>query len=394
VERGQPFGARAFLALTVPALLLLIACRPAAQASPKEAPAGSVAPEAQQSASSGGSTEPTSGPGPSAEADEQALAAFYRGKTIKILVGFGPGGGYDLYARLVARYMGAYIPGNPNFIVENRDGAGSLLATNAAYAAEPRDGTVLLTFSEGLVLQPLLGAPGVAFDAARFNWLGSAVQTTHACAARTDLAVSAQGVVDGQPLIMVTSDPGSSPYDVPAVLNAALDLKLKLVSGYRSTPHMLLAIEQSEGDALCTTLSTLIEPQGRPFLEGSPPKGKIFLVVGATVPPGQASNPWVQGVPSAESFARTDEARALLRVIDTPAHMHKPYVAPPDVPPARVAMLRRALASTFADRQFQAEVERLGLAASPISGEETARIVAELQQTPAPVVARLKELLR
>jgi hypothetical protein len=394
MQRGDCFTARVFLTLAIPALLLTAACRPATQASPKEAPAGSAAREAQQSVSTARSAEPTSSGTPAAGSDEQALAAFYRGKTIKILVGFGPGGGYDLYARLVARYMGAYIPGNPSFIVENKDGAGSLLATNAAYATEPRDGTVLLTFSEGLVQQQLLGAPGVAFDAARFNWLGSAVQTTHACAARTDLAVSAQRVVDGLPLIMVTSDPGSSPYDVPAVLNAALDLKLKLIGGYRATPNMLLAIEQTEGDALCTTLSTLIEPQGRPFLEGSQPKGKIFLVVGAAVPPGQASNPWVQGVPSAEAFARTDEARTLLRVIDTPAHMHKPYVAPPDVPPARVEMLRRALASTFDDPQFKAEVERLGLAASPIGGEETARIVAELQQTPAPVVARLKELLK
>src|SRR3954466_11061555 len=156
VERGRRFRARAFLALTISALLLMSACRPTTSASPKQAPAGSVAREAQQSASTGRSTAPTSGEEQSAEADEQALAAFYRGKTIKILVGLGAGGGYDLYARLVARYMGAYIPGNPNFIVENRDGAGSLLATNAAYAVEPRDGTVLLTFSEGLVLQQLL----------------------------------------------------------------------------------------------------------------------------------------------------------------------------------------------------------------------------------------------
>jgi tripartite-type tricarboxylate transporter receptor subunit TctC len=290
--------------------------------------------------------------------------------------------------------MPKYIPGSPHIIVENRAGAGSLIAANMLFNMEPKDGTVFGTIGEGLPLQQRLGARGVSFDAAKLNWLGSAVQTTYACAARAGLGITADELLAGKNLIMASSDPGSSPYDVPAVLKEALGLNLKLVAGYRSTPVMVQSIERQETDALCTTLSTLIEPAGRALLGGDRPVGKLFLVIAEKIPLSQANHVWVKGTPSAERLAKSQEAKALLAAFDAPARMHKPFVAPPQVPPERIAMLRRALTRTFEDDSFRAEVSRLSLVASPISGEETTEIVQSVLNTSEETVAILRRILK
>lgn len=328
-----------------------------------------------------------------AEVGHGELARFYQGKTMRIIVGYGPGGGYDLYARLVARHMAKYIPGSPSIIVVNREGAGSLVAANALYATEPRDGTVIGTVSEGLPLLQRLGSKGVLFDAARFNWLGSAVQTTYACAARTSLAVGIQDLQKGRRLIMAGSSPGSSPYDVPIVIKEALGFDLKVVSGYRNTPILIQSIENGETDALCSTLSTLIEPAGRALLAGTPPLGKIFLVVASELPRTQADHPLVRGAPSAEAIATSAASRHLLAAFDAPAQMHKPFVAPPDVPPERVALLRKALAETFQNEEFKAEVAKSSLVASPVSGAATARIVETVLGMPDDTARVLQRIL-
>lgn len=332
-------------------------------------------------------------PGFAAEANS-ALADFYRGKTMKIMVGFPPGGGFDLYSRIIARHMPKYIPGSPNIIVENRAGAGSLIAANFLFNAEPKDGTVFATIGEGLPLQQRLGARGVSFDAAKLNWLGAAVQTTYACAARTKLGITVDALLAGKNLIMASSDPGSSPYDVPVVLKEALGLNLKVVAGYRSTPVMVQSIEREETDALCTTLSTLLEPAGRQLLGGDPPLGKLFLSIAEQIPPTQANHAWVKGMASAERLAKSPNAKALLAAFDAPARMHKPFVAPPDVPADRVAMLRQALARTFEDADFKSEVSRLSLVASPISGEETAGVVQSVLNTSEETATVLRRILK
>lgn len=326
--------------------------------------------------------------------DVDGLGDFYRGKTMKIVVGFPPGGGFDLYSRLIARHMPKYIPGRPNMIVENRAGAGSLIAANILYTTEPKDGTVFGTIGEGLPLQQRLNARGVSFDVTKFNWLGSAVQTTYACAARTALGITADALLGGKKLIMASSDPGSSPYDVPAVLNEALELNLKLVAGYRSTPVMVQSIEREETDAMCSTLSTLIEPAGQPMLGGNPPLGKLFLVIADQIPPTQANHERVKGTASAERLAPSPNAKALLAAFDAPARMHKPFVAPPQVPPERIRMLRQALAETFEDASFKSEVSRLSLVASPISGEETTEIVQSVLNTSEETATILRRILK
>lgn len=334
------------------------------------------------------------GIGAADDLNADALARFYSDKTMRILVGYGPGGGYDLYSRLISRHMGKYIPGSPKFMVQNRPGAGSLIAANLLYNSEPKDGTVFGTISEGLPFQQRLGAEGVQFDSRKFNWLGSAVQTTYACAARSDLGITTSALKSGKLLVMAGSDPGSSPYDVAAVLRDVLGLKLKLVAGYRNTPVLIQSIEQRETDALCTTLSTLLEPAGQLLTGGAVPLGKLFLVFANDVPAIQSNHPWVQGTPSAEQLAVTDEARAVLAAFDSPSRMHKPYVAPPGVPVERVSMLRQALANTFSDAGFQAEVGTSKLVASPISGEETAKVVEAVLDTPHEIINVLREILR
>lgn len=329
----------------------------------------------------------------SAVADDPA-ASFYSDQTVKVIVGFGAGGGGDMYSRLIARHMAAHFPGKPTIIVQNMPGAGSLKATNYLYNIAPSDGTVIGTFSEGLLLRELLGREGVKYEFTRFNWIGSAVNTTYACAARTDLDVNARDVLGGRSLVMAASALGSSPYDVPVVLNAVLGLKLKVVRGYRSTPDFVHAIEKGEADALCTTLSTLLEPAGQALVGGEAPIGRIFMVLGSKIPANQANHPLVKGVPSAEQMARTDEARKLLGMLEAPAKIHKPYAAPPGVSAERVAMLRKALMAAFEDPRFKAEIERMSLAASPISGQETEEIVRDVMQSPPQLVEHLKKILQ
>src|ERR687898_2164794 len=188
----------------------------------------------------------------SAGFDEKPVAEFYRGKIIRIVIGSGPGGTYDIYSRLISRHMSRFIPGTPTLLVQPRAGAGGLIAANAVYNAEPKDGTVIGSFGETFPLRQAMGAPGIEFDSARYQWIGSAVNTAIACVGRTDSGVSSfYDVPAGKPFTVGTMAPGSTIYDTPAIINAAFGTQMKLVRGFEGVANLVNAAESKEGDGYC-----------------------------------------------------------------------------------------------------------------------------------------------
>lgn len=378
------------------------ACAPAAP-SPMALPKATEAPKPAATATPARPTEapkpaakPTEAPKPAEKPtaalafDEKAVADFYRGKTVKIVVGSSPGGLPDTNARLLARHMPRYLPGSPTVIVENKPGAGGFLAANAVYNTEPKDGTVLNIFFGTIVLQQALGAEGIQFDAARYQWLGSIARTYAACAVRTDTGVtSLQQLADGQEVVLGTTGPGTTLHDTPSVLNAALGTRFKLVPGYPGINEIVLAIEKKEVDGFCAGFDPMLAAAGR-LLEGGSPTLKVLVVMGSETP----DHPLLKGVPAAETLARTPQARQMLRLVAAPNQFTNAFAVAPGVPADRVAALRRALARTFADEQFLAEARQARLPVNPLSAEELSRGIAEVLSTPPDVLASLKAVLR
>jgi tripartite-type tricarboxylate transporter receptor subunit TctC len=290
---------------------------------------------------------------------------------------------------MLARHMPRYLPGSPAIVVEARPGAGGVLAANTVYSTEPKDGTVIGTFGETLVLQQVLGASGVQYDAAKFQWIGSAVNTAMACAARTDSGItSMRDVLDGKPFVIGTMAPGSATYDVPAVINAALGLNIKLVTGYDGVSRLILATESKEVDGYCASFISMTTTAPQPF-QGDPPMARVVVIMGDKTP----DHPWLAGVPAAETLAATDEARQLLRAAQASAQITNPYTVAPEVPRDRVEALRKAFWETFNDPQFLAEAQQVGMTFSPSNGEQVTRVVESLLATPPATLARLKEII-
>jgi tripartite-type tricarboxylate transporter receptor subunit TctC len=397
------------LSMLLATAALLAACAPTA------APGATPAPAAASTAAlalTAAPAKPTATPVPAKEAakpavqptekpiaksgaapvpDERAVADFYRGKTIRIVVGFAPGGTFDASSRIIARHLPKHLPGSPTVIVENKPGAASLLAANLVYNAEPKDGTVIASFNEYSVLRQALGAQGVEFDAGKFNWLGNGNKTFSVCLARNDSGIGAiqDTIGGGKELTVGTVGLGTNSHDGPAVLSAALGARLKLVPGYESVPKVRLAAEAREVDGYCHTFDSLPTTY-RELVEG--PKASVHVIVALT---SQIPDlPFMKGVPTAESLAKTEDAKLMLQTIDAPAKMTRPLAVAPDVPKDRVAALRRSLEQTWRDAEFQAELGKAGLDGVFGTGEEVERLVQEVLRTPPAVLAKLKDVLK
>jgi len=331
-----------------------------------------------------------------APASGASVEDFYKGKTIRIVVGFAPGGATDTNARLLQKALSKYIPGNPNIVVENKPGGGSMLAANIVYTTEPKDGTVIGSFTQDLVLQQALGAPGVRFDSAKYQWLASAFDTTSMCAARTDSGVTrVEDVIGdrGRELVVSSFGKGTPSHIPPAVFNAALGTKFKIVTGYEGGAAQRLAVKNKEVQGFCTTFQTITSLAVDMF-EGPAACCKIIIVSGSEV----EDHPFLKGVPSAEKLAerlgKGNEELAMLRAMHSMNRINLPMAAAAEVPKDRVQALRRAFEKAFPDPELRKAAEKMKMDLSPKTGEEVSRIVQELLSTPKPVLARLKEVIQ
>lgn len=325
----------------------------------------------------------------SAQYDEKAVADFYLGKQIRIIIGSGPGGTYDIYSRLLSKHMGRFIPGHPAMLVQSRAGAGGLIAANTIYNTEPRDGTVIGSFGETFPLRQAMGAPAIQFDSAKYQWIGSAINTAIACVARSDSAVASfQDIVDGKPFTVGTMAPGSTIYDTPAIINAAFGTQMKLVRGFEGVANIVNAAESKEVDGYCASWLAMLTT-GRHLQLIQSGILKPLLIMGDKTP----DHPLMKGVPAAETLAKTEEAKLLLRAMHAPSEITNPYVVHPEVPRDRVEALRKGFSATFADPEFISDAKKSKIEFSPSSGERVTEVVQSILKAPPAILAKMKKIL-
>jgi len=323
----------------------------------------------------------------SAGADFARAQPFYEGKTVRIIVGFAAGGGYDTYARLLSRHLGRHIPGNPTLIVDNMPGAGSLIAANQLFKVAKPDGLTLAHFNGVLFLGQVLGQPGIEFDSRRFELIGAAVKEDVACA-----MTKASGITSLEKWMAATTPvklggvaPGAAPDNTARILKAALGLPIQLVSGYRGTAEIRLAAEGGEVAGACWAWDSM-KVTWRQALDAGDAVPVLQVVA--------KKFPDLPNVPLAITLAKTDEARQLIQVgIQYAGAFARPFALPPGTPRERVQVMRRAFQETLKDRALVAEAEKTKLTLDPVTGEELEKMVADVFTLDPTLAAKLKAIL-
>jgi tripartite-type tricarboxylate transporter receptor subunit TctC len=312
---------------------------------------------------------------------------------VQLVVGYGPGGGYDVYARLIARFFGKHMPGNPNIVVQNMPGAGSLVAANYIYNVAPKDGTVFGLFARNMPLLSVLGGnPAVKFDARKFTWLGSASsyeEDSYIMWVRKDAKVKSLAEIQkpgGPPLVLGGTAEGATGNDVPVILREALGLNIKQIIGYPDSNAIFLAIERKEVDGRTTDLSSVRTNQ--------PGYLKPDSHITAFLQFGRATrHPDFTNVPTARELAKDDKARALIELTELPYVLSRPFVAPPGIPADRAAALQKAFMDTCNDPELLAEATRLGIGISAIDGKAALALIEKIEATPQAERERVRTLL-
>ena len=313
---------------------------------------------------------------------QESAADFYKGKTVRMIVGIGVGSGYDVNARLLARHIGKHIPGNPTVIVQNQPGAGSLTMTNQMYAAGPFDGTVIGASFNGLPTAPLLQPNGVRFDATKMNWVGSTNRETQTMYVWHTAPMQTLADLQTKEMLVGAQAPGSTQFDYPMLGKALFDMKFKVVTGYKSTSDINLAMERGEVHGTLANWSTVKTLNLKQYQD------KLIRIL---VVWGARENPELKGIPLITSLAKTPEQKQALQLALARLEFGRPFFMPPNVPADRVAAIRHAFDATMKDKEFLAEADKLKLEIDPMSGEELAKTLEEMAKTPSDVVARVRE---
>jgi len=316
----------------------------------------------------------------------QSVADFYRGKTIDLNIGYSVGGGYDLYARLIARRLGAHIPGNPTVVPKNMEGAGSLRLANYLYSAAPNDGTVIGAVSRGAAFDPLLNEKGARFEASKFSWIGSANNEVSVCVARASSAVTKFDDLFTSQLTIGSTGAADDTYQFPALINAVLGTKFKIVTGYPGGNDVSLALERGEVQGRCGWSWSSVKTTRVNWVRDK----RIIVLVQMSL----SKHPDLPDVPLIMDLAKTDEQRQIFKMIFARQTMGRPYVAPPGVPADRLAALRQAFMDTMADKEFLSEAEQNKFEINPVSGEQLEALVKEIYQTPPEVAKKAAAMVQ
>jgi tripartite-type tricarboxylate transporter receptor subunit TctC len=317
---------------------------------------------------------------------QDAVAQFYRGKQINLYVGSTAGGGYDAYARLLARKFSSHIPGNPVIVPQNMPGAGSNKLAGYIYSVAPKDGTAIGAIFSGAIVQPLFGDP-VQHDPSKLIYLGNANIEAFLCLARTDAPVQTFRDAFTKELILGASNEGGATRDFAAMLNNILGTRFRLVTGYPGSSEILLAIERDEVQGTCGLGWSSIVPQRARLLDS----GRM-RVIAQLASRGHREMDRL-GVPLAIDFAKTDDDRKVMNLFYSQLMFGRPYILPPAVPADRVAALRKAFMDTFRDRDIIAEAARMQLDIDALSGDEVQAEVAKAYTTPPAIVERTRQAL-
>jgi tripartite-type tricarboxylate transporter receptor subunit TctC len=319
----------------------------------------------------------------SVPAQAQSVAEFYRGKTVTLTVGYSAGGGYDTYARILARHMGKHLPGNPNIVVQNAPGAGSMRAANSLYNVAPKDGTAFGMFGRGIALEPLIGTSPAQFEASKFLWLGSGTEEAAVVAIRAGAGISNWADMLTKPFTVGGEGTGSDPDVYALLLKNVFGVKLKLVSGYPGTTEMALAVERGEVDGRASWSWT--------SLKSLKPEWIAKKTIDIPVQLNMHSSPDLKDVPLIGDFAKTERQRQIMKLVISRQVMGRPFMAPPGLPADRAAALRTAFDETMKDPEFVKEATGRGQEVNPVSGADIDKLIEGLYQTPADIIAEVRD---
>jgi tripartite-type tricarboxylate transporter receptor subunit TctC len=307
------------------------------------------------------------------------------GKNVQMLIGFGPGGGYDLWGRVVARHIGKHLPGNPAVVPQNMPGAGSFVAANNIYNLAPKDGSVMGIIARDAALGPITGAAGARFDPTKITWLGTPTTETNVCISTSTAKVQTLKDLYARELIVGDTGVGTGTHSYPKALNALLGLKFKIIAGFPSSSDVFLAMERGEVDGICESLDSVSGK--RP--DWIPNKKVTILFQGGAVP-----NPQLKGVPFVADLARSADDRLAIEFLYAGQGIGRPFVAPPDMPPDRIKMVRDAFRDTMKDPEFVEDAKRNMLDVEPEDGEHLAALIQKVYATPRPIVDKIGDLIK
>lgn len=308
-------------------------------------------------------------------------ASLYEGKTITIVVGYKPGGGYDRYARLIAKYLPRYISGNPGAVVQNMPGASSVIAANYLYSIAKPDGLTIGTFNNATVIAQLIKVEGVRFDLTKFAWLGSAASDAVILTVRSDLPYkTAEDLRKAKQFVIGTTGPGSSTHDFPALLDEFAGFDFKLVSGYSSSADVMLALERKEVDGRAGSYDSI-----KPFID----RGLVRPIIR-----NRTSAPGIEKLPVDEDLATSPKGKLVMAVNAVPTQIYRPFVAPPGTAKDALKILREAFASALKDKDLLAEAEKGKMTIDYVPPERCLKIISEVLNQPPDVVQTLAKYIK
>jgi tripartite-type tricarboxylate transporter receptor subunit TctC len=320
------------------------------------------------------------------------VADFYKGKQIQVLVGYAPGGGYDVYARLLARHMGKYIPGNPTLVVQNMPGAASLIAANFIYVRAPRDGTTFGIIDRGLPLMAVVKSnPNVQFDPMKFTWLGSSsngADDAFVLMTRKDAQAKSLDDIrrkDGPKVMVGVTGKGATDTEVAKLLRDVVRLNVQIFSGYRSGNDINLAVDRGEVDARPTTYTSLFSTKP----DWLKPDGNMHILV---VMGRDTRMPEYPNVPLARELVSDPKDKDLVELADMPFRAPWPWAAPPEIPADRAKALRDAFLATAKDEAYRAEAAKLTLDVTPMDGEDILSMIKRASEFAPDVLDRMRAL--
>ena len=318
-------------------------------------------------------------------AHAQDVASFYKGKQIYLYVGSAAGSGYDIGGRIVAHYMGKYIPGNPTIVVENQPGAASLTMTSSLYNTQPKDGTVIGAAINGMPTAPLFQPTGARFDPNKLTWLGSTDSEVQVTYVWHTAPVQSYADLLQKELITGATQPGTSQVDFPLIANAVLGTKFKVISGYPGTTDIHKAMEAGEVQGNGASAYASLKELNSDWLAD----GKVKVILQW----GFHKHPDLPNVPNVLDLAKNDADRAALRLVIARLQYSRPFFAPPGVPADRADALRQAFAKTMTDPGFLADAAKAHMEVAPVSAKDVADLVAQVTSAPADVVERVRKAL-
>ena len=316
---------------------------------------------------------------------QEDVGAFFKDKQIRLVVGSAAGSGYDLNARIVARYMGRHIPGKPTIVVQNQPGAGSATMATTLFNTAPKDGTVIGAAINGMPTIHLLSPELARFDPSKFEWLGSSNRDTQVSYVWRTSPVQSVEDLKTKELIVGATSAGTTQVDFPVVVRDVLGLKYKLVSGYEGTTNIHLALERGEVQGVGANAWLSLKALNANWLADK--SVKVIMQY------GMDKHPDLPDVPTVFSLAKNEADRQALNLIVSRLEYGRPFFLPPGVPAARVEALRRAFDETMKDPEFLDEAAKAQIEVSPMTGEEVAALVKKVSATPPAIVARVKAAL-